>query len=176
MERLWPVLDAASRLGAHLMVHPGQRHDESLVPRRYDDLGMHRASTIDLHNGISHATITLIHARLGERWPGASFQVVNLGGAFPFLVERMDHISATREPSSPLPSTLLGGLTFDTASLGPRSIEMAVAILGAERIMLGTDYPIFDTHTATQALAMARIGEAARVAIGRENALRLFKT
>ncbi len=170
MQRLRPILDAASRLGAHLMIHPGQRHDESLAPRSYDDLGMHRASTIDLHNGLSHATTTLIHARLAETWPGATFQIVNLGGAFPFLLERMDHISATRAPDAPPPSTLLGNLLFDTASLGPRSIEMAVAILGPHRIMLGTDYPIFDTHTATQALAEARISDEARTAIATGNA------
>jgi predicted TIM-barrel fold metal-dependent hydrolase len=174
MRHLHPVLDAASRLGAHLMFHPGQRHDEDLAPRRYDDLGMHRASTIDLHNGISHATTTLIHAGLAEHWPGATFQVVNLGGAFPFLVERMDHVSAIRDPGAPLPSTLLGGLLFDTASLGPRAIEMAVAILGAERIMLGTDYPIFATHTATEALAGARIDGAARAAIASGNAAALL--
>ena len=174
MRRLHPVLEAASRLGAHVMFHPGQRHDEDLAPRRYDDLGMHRASTIELHNGLSHATTTLIHAGLGENWPGASFQVVNLGGAFPFLVERMDHITAIRDPGAPLPSTLLGGLFFDTASLGPRSIEMAVAILGAERIMLGTDYPIFATRTATEALASARIDAAAREAIATGNAAALL--
>ncbi|WP_431281505.1 amidohydrolase family protein [Humitalea sp. 24SJ18S-53] len=174
MRRLHPVLDAASRLGAHLMVHPGQRHDEPLAPHLYDDLGMHRASTIDLHNGISHATTTLIHAGLSEHWPGASVQIVNLGGAFPFLVERMDHISAIRAPGAPLPSTLLGGLVFDTASLGPRAIEMAVAILGPERIMLGTDYPIFDTRVATEAVAAARIDRAARDAIAFGNAARLF--
>jgi len=174
MRRLHPVLAASSRLGAHLMIHPGQRHDEDLAPRRYDDLAMHRASTIDLHNGLSHATTTLIHAGLAANWPGASFQVVNLGGAFPFLVERMDHISAIRDPGAPLPSTLLGRLFFDTASLGPRAIEMAVAILGPTRIVLGTDYPIFATTTATEALASARIEESARAAIATGTAAALL--
>ena len=175
MAYLRPVLAAASQLGAHLMVHPGHRHDEDLTPRRYDDLTMHRASTIDLHNGISHATVTLIHAGLSEHYPGMTVQVVNLGGAFPMLVERMDHISATRDPGAKLPSTMVGNLLFDTASLGPRSIELAVAVLGAERIMLGSDYPIFDTHNATEALDAARIGEAARAAIGAGNAQRVLR-
>ncbi len=175
MGRLDPVLEAADRLGAHLMVHPGLRHDEDLAPRRYDDLSMHRASTVDLHNGISHAVVTLIHAGLAERFPAATVQVVNLGGAFPMLVERMDHITATRDPGARLPSTLIGGLMFDTASLGPRSIEMAVAVLGRERIMLGTDYPIFATTTAREALEAATIDAAARAAIGRGNAARLLR-
>jgi aminocarboxymuconate-semialdehyde decarboxylase len=174
MAYLRPVLEAASALGAHLMVHPGQRHDESLAPRRYDDLAMHRASTVDLHNGLSHAVVTLIHAELAVNYPGASFQVVNLGGAFAMLVERMDHIVATRDPGAPPPSTLLDGLVFDTASLGPRSLEMAVAVLGAERIMLGTDYPIFDSAVATDALAAACVTDAARAAVASGTAMRVL--
>jgi len=174
MAYLRPILEAADALGAHLMVHPGQRHDESLAPRRYDDLAMHRASTVDLHNGLSHAVVTLIYSELGTHYPRASFQVVNLGGAFPMLVERMDHVVATRDPGAPLPSALVGGLVFDTASLGPRSLEMAVAVLGAERIMLGTDYPIFDSAVATDALVEAHISDAARAAVASGTAMRLL--
>ena len=175
MMRLRPVLEAASRLGAHLMVHPGHRHDEDLAPKRYDDLTMHRASTIDLHAAITHAVVTLLHADLATAYPGATVQIVNLGGAFPMLVERMDHIVATRDPAAAPPSTLIGGLVFDTASLGPRSIEIAVAVLGAERVMFGTDYPIFDSGFSSQALASARIDEGARAAIAAGTAMRVLR-
>jgi aminocarboxymuconate-semialdehyde decarboxylase len=174
MRYVWPVLEAASALGAHLMIHPGQRHDESLSPHRYDDLTMHRASTVDLHNGLSHAVVTLLYAELGDRFPGASFQVVNLGGAFPMLVERMDHIVATRDAGAPPPSTLVRNLVFDTASLGPRSLEMAVAVLGAERVMFGTDYPIFDSRVASDALVNSRVSDADRAAVATGTAMRVF--
>jgi aminocarboxymuconate-semialdehyde decarboxylase len=172
---LRPLLAAADALGAHLMVHPGHRHDEDLAPRRYDELGMHRASTVDLHNTIAHAMITLIHGYLDTTFPNASFQVVNLGGSFPMLVERLDHVVATRDPAARHPSSLLGNLLFDSASLGPRSLEMAVAIYGAERIMLGTDYPIFDSSVATDALDAAALTDAARAAIGHGTARRLLR-
>jgi aminocarboxymuconate-semialdehyde decarboxylase len=174
MERLHPVLEAASRLGAHLMIHPGLRHDEDLAPHVYDDLTMHRASTIDLHTAISHATLTLMHADLATRYPGASFQVVNLGGALPMLVERMDHIVMTRAPDAPRPSSLFDGLVFDSASLGPRALEIAVAVLGPDRVMLGTDYPIFDSRVATEALACAKIDEPTRMAVAAGNARRIL--
>ena len=176
MARLRPVLDAASALGAHVMVHPGHRHDEDLAPKRYDDLAIHRASTLDLHNAIGHAAVTLIHAGVQEHWPGATFQIVNLGGALPMLLERMDHIVSTRDPEAPLPSTLLGNLLFDTASLGPRSIEIASAVLGAGRLMFGTDYPIFDSSVSSEALMAARISEADRAAIAFGTAQRLYGT
>jgi predicted TIM-barrel fold metal-dependent hydrolase len=101
--------------------------------------------------------------------------VVNLGGGFPMLVERMDHVVATRDPGAPRPSALLGRIMFDTASLGPRALELAVNVLGAERIMLGTDFPIFATDVTTQALATAAIPEAARIAIASGNALRVLE-
>ena len=175
MSYLHPVLEAASALGAHLMVHPGHRHDEDLAPKRYDDLTMHRASTVDLHNAISHCAVTLMHADLEARFPGASFQIVNLGGALPMLLERMDHVVETRSPGSPPPSGMLGRLVFDTASLGPRAIEMAVAMLGVERVMFGTDYPIFDSSVSAKALAAARINEAEREAVASGTAARVLR-
>ena len=171
---LAPVLAAANAVGAHLMLHPGQRHDESLAPKRYADLTMHRASTIDLHAGITHALVSLIHSDAMRRYPYITWQVVNLGGSFPFEVERMDHVVATREPNAPLPSTLIGDIVFDCASLGPRALELAVAVFGAQRVMFGTDYPIFTSNVSADALAQARLTEAERAMVGSGTALATF--
>ena len=165
MATLDPLFAAANHLGAHLMLHPGRRHDESLEPLVWPDLAMHRASTIELHGGITHALLTLIHSGALQRFPRVTWQVVNLGGQFPFVVERMDHIVATRDPSAPLPSALLGGIVFDCASLGPRALELAVKVYGAERVMFGTDYPIFATDVSRNALREAGIGEATRAMV-----------
>ena len=174
IDALAPVLEVANAVGAHLMLHPGQRHDESLAPKRYADLTMHRASTIDLHAGITHALVSLIHSDAMRRYPHITWQVVNLGGSFPFEVERMDHVVATRDPSAPRPSALLGDIVFDCASLGPRALEMAVTVFGANRVMFGTDYPIFTSDVSARALAEARIGDAARAMVASGTALVIF--
>lgn len=171
---LAPVLQAANAVGAHLMLHPGQRHDESLAPKRYADLAMHRASTVDLHAGITHALLSLIHSPVMRDYPDITWQVVNLGGTFPFVVERMDHIVATRDPAAPAPSTMLGRIVFDGASLGPRALELAVAVFGADRVMFGTDYPIFTSNVSREALAQARISEAERSLVASGTALATF--
>ena len=165
IDALAPVLATANALGAHLMLHPGQRHDESLAPKHYADLTMHRASSIDLHAGITHALVSLIHSDAMRRYPNITWQVVNLGGTFPILVERMDHIVATRDPAAPRPSTMLGDIVFDCASLGPRALEMAVAVFGAERVMFGTDFPIFSSNVSTGALRDARLTAAERAMV-----------
>lgn len=171
---LTPVFEAACAVGAHLMLHPGQRHDESLAPKPWPDLAMHRASTIDLHAGITHALLSLIHSDVRQRFPRITWQVVNLGGSFPFEVERMDHITATRDPSALRPSALLEGILFDCASLGPRALELAVAVFGARQVMFGTDYPIFTSDVSRNALNTARLSESERSMVAAGNALRVF--
>ena len=165
------VFAAADEVGAHLMLHPGQRHDESLAPKAWPDLAMHRASTIDLHAGITQALISLMHSDAMARHPHVTWQVVNLGGTFPFVFERMDHIVATRNPSAPRPSTMVGEIVFDCASLGPRALELAVTVFGADRVMFGTDYPIFTSTVCSTALREARISEADRAMVASGTAL-----
>ncbi len=167
---LTPLFAEADRLGAHVMLHPGLRADEDLAPRAYADLGMHRASSIDLHSGIAHAMTTLIHSSVPARHRHLTFQVVNLAGAFPILVERMDHVVQSRDPAAPRPSAMLDGIWVDNASLGPRALALGVAVFGADRVMLGTDYPIFATDVADAALD----GSPARERIGWKNATELL--
>ncbi|MDN5788770.1 amidohydrolase family protein, partial [Pseudorhodobacter sp.] len=78
-----------------------------------------------------------------ETYPGIRFQVVNLGGTLPFIFERLESIARHRNPDAPFPTARLRRLWYDCASLGPRALETAVTLLGADRVMLGSDYPIF---------------------------------
>ena len=50
-------------------------------------------------------------------------------------------------------------LVYDCASLGPRALELAVKVLGADRIMLGTDYPIFAPNAVRDAIEAAELSE-----------------
>ncbi len=167
MAKLAPVLNAANRLGAHLMVHPGPRADEPIVRTAWADCAEIRASTVALQDSLTHAMITLMHADLEERFPDLTVQVVNLGGSLPFIVERMDHVAATRDAAGVAPSGRLGRLYVDCASLGPRALALAVAVFGADRVMLGTDYPIFATTLAQDAVrALPSAADRAQVGSG----------
>jgi hypothetical protein len=63
----------------------------------------------------------------------------------------------------------------DTASFGPRAIELAVDCLGADRVVLGTDCPIFDTAAMMQSVYAARITPEQRALVVAGNARRLFR-
>ena len=58
----------------------------------------------------------------------------------------------------------------DCNSFGPRAIEAAVSLYGAERIVCGTDGTEFGCDWTRKALADAQIGEAARAQILHHNA------
>src|SRR5262249_19185292 len=58
----------------------------------------------------------------------------------------------------------------DCNSFGPRAIEAAVRLYGAERIVCGTDGSAFGVDWTRKALEEAEIGEAARAAILHQNA------
>jgi predicted TIM-barrel fold metal-dependent hydrolase len=58
----------------------------------------------------------------------------------------------------------------DCNSFGPRAIEAAVTLYGAERIVCGTDGSAFGVDWTRKALADAQIGEEAREQILRRNA------
>ena len=65
-------------------------------------------------------------------------------------------------------------LWFDSASMGPRALEMAVALYGADRIMLGTDWP-HRVHEADVAVSrLDALPAAQRDAIRSGNAIRIF--
>lgn len=158
-ERLRPVFAEADDAGALLMVHPGLMAGEP-PPESYPDNAVMRASALNLQASLSHMALTLLSGDLLETYPNVTFQVVNLGGTLPFIAERMEAIARSRGIASTTP--LLRRLVFDTASLGPRAIELAVKVIGADRIMFGTDYPIFPPANPRELLAAADISTADR--------------
>jgi predicted TIM-barrel fold metal-dependent hydrolase len=63
----------------------------------------------------------------------------------------------------------------DCNSLGARSIERAVEVYGAERIVLGTDGTDFGMGWSREALGEARITDGQRRAILDDNAARVLE-
>jgi predicted TIM-barrel fold metal-dependent hydrolase len=84
----------------------------------------------------------------------------------------MDHRSMLDTPEEELPSSRFrrAKVYVDCNSFGPRAIEAAVALYGADRIVCGTDGSAFGVDWTRKALADARIDEAAREQILHRNA------
>ena len=153
---LRPVFKAADEMGALLMVHPGVAPGE-LPPAPFPDTSIYRASALNLQSSLSHMALTLIFGGYIDSYPNIAFQVVNLGGTLPFILERIDAIAKDRSPRMPFPVETLRKVYYDTASLGPNALELAVKVFGADRISVGTDYPIFHPDPLADTVAKAAI-------------------
>jgi predicted TIM-barrel fold metal-dependent hydrolase len=169
-EKLRPLFEAGNSLGAHFFIHPGRRPDEvpapGTGPRGYPfpDHVLERQA-LDVQNKVASAMVTLLQSDFLTAFPNVSVHVANLGGTFPMVLERMDHAVRLRTPDATLPSANARRVYVDCSSLGPKALELAVSVYGADRIMLGTDCPIFRTDWTLDAIEKARITDDERKAI-----------
>lgn len=172
-DTLRPLLAAANDYGCHIMLHPGLKVGQEPPPRPADYM-QYRLSAVDLQSSAAQTALTVILSDMLDSYPNISFQIVNLGGTLPFIFERLESIARHRNPDDPFPTQRLRRLWYDCASLGPRAVEAAVKVLGADRIMLGSDYPIFKDDPYTHALAPADITAEEKEQIAWKTATDLF--
>lgn len=77
--------------------------------------------------------------------PDIRWIVGHLGGAVPYLMERMDNgwrdFPECRAKIDELPSTYLKRLYYDTVNFNPHMLHMAREMMGADHMVMGSDYP-----------------------------------
>jgi predicted TIM-barrel fold metal-dependent hydrolase len=176
-EAMRPLLEVANRRHAVLFVHNGPRPGDAYPKVAPDtDNSRRRNGTLDMQASLSSVMVTLCLTDLLADYPDATIVVHNLGGNIPYEVERMDHRCLLDTPQEELPSSRFrkAKVYVDCNSFGPRSIEAAVRLYGAERIVCGTDGTEFGCDWTRKALAEAEIGEAAREQILHGNAAALL--
>jgi aminocarboxymuconate-semialdehyde decarboxylase len=172
-EAMRPLLEVANRHHAALFIHNGPRPGDAYPKVSGDtDNARRRNGTLDMQASLSSVMVTLCLTDCLADYPDAVIQVHNLGGNIPYEVERMDHRCMLDTPQEELPSSLFrkAKVYVDCNSFGPRSIETAVRLYGAERIVCGTDGTEFGCDWTRKALAKAEIGEEAREQILHGNA------
>lgn len=171
--QLDPLFRAANAAGCLMMLHPGPRVGEVLPPP-IDDHPQYRTSVIALQAQAAQTALTLILSDILDTYPRIRFQIITLGGTLPVSVERLESVARHRNPDAPFPTARLRNLWYDCASLGPRALEAAVRLYGADRIMMGSDYPIFHDDPWTHAVAPADLSDADRARIAWQTAADLL--
>ena len=172
-EAMRPLLEIANRRHAALFIHHGPRPGDAFPKVAGDtDNARRRNGTLDMQASLSSVMVTLCLTDVLADYPDAMIQVHNLGGNLPYEVERMDHRCLLDTPNEELPSARFrkAKVYVDCNSFGPHSIEAAVRLYGAERIVCGTDGTEFGCDWTHKALAEAEIGEEARQQILHRNA------
>ena len=172
-EAMRPLMEVANRHHAVLFIHHGPRPGDAFPKVAGDtDNARRRNGTLDMQASLSSVMVTLSLTDYLADYPDAMVHVHNLGGNIPYEVERMDHRCLLDTPKEELPSSRFrkAKVYVDCNSFGPRAIEAAVSLYGAERIVCGTDGSEFGCDWTRKALADAQIGEEAREQILHRNA------
>jgi len=80
-----------------------------------------------------------------REFPDIRWIVGHLGGAVPYLMERLDNgwrdFPECRAKIEELPSTYLKQLYYDTVNFNPHMLMLARNMIGSDRMVMGSDYP-----------------------------------
>jgi aminocarboxymuconate-semialdehyde decarboxylase len=137
--QFWPIYELANDLGATLYIHPTHpvgveaMTDFWLMPL----VGFLMDTTL--------AAAKLVFSGIPERFPRIQWALCHLGGAIPYLAERLDRgfeaFSECRAHIPRPPSTYLKQFYFDTVNFDPKAIQLAIDFAGIDHIVAGSDYP-----------------------------------
>ena len=89
------------------------------------------------------AAAHLIFGGILDRFSKLSVCLPHAGGAFPYLVGRLDRGRKVRKELEHVkrpPSAYLRRFTYDTISHAPESLRYLIGLVGADRVMIGSDY------------------------------------
>ncbi|MEH2479974.1 aminocarboxymuconate-semialdehyde decarboxylase [Nitrobacteraceae bacterium AZCC 2146] len=134
-----PLYARLAKLRVPLFVHPlgfshGQRLGDFFM---VNSLGQPVEEAI----AISH----FIMGGVLDRHPDLDVVIAHGGGFLPFYAGRMDHAwrvrPEVRRLTAEAPSTYLKRLWFDTCVFSSDLIDVLVGMAGADRVMMGSDYP-----------------------------------
>jgi aminocarboxymuconate-semialdehyde decarboxylase len=173
-QRFWPIYEAADHLGAVLYIHPTHpvgveaMTDFWLMPL----VGFLMDTTL--------AAAKLVFAGVPERFPRIQWALCHLGGAIPYLAERLDRgFYAFRECRANIPrppSDYLKQFYYDTVNFDRHALQLGIAFAGVEHILAGSDYPhqIGSIPRMLESIRGLDVSEADRAAIFGGNAARLL--
>jgi aminocarboxymuconate-semialdehyde decarboxylase len=154
-----PFWEAAQALDILIFIHPNQV------------VGAERMKDYNLANLIGNPTDTslsaakLIFAGVLERFPKLKILLAHGGGFLPYTWGRLERgfriqESATSKIPRP-PSEYLKLLHFDTVTHSAMALEYLVAHFGAEKVLLGSDYP-YDMGDPQPVESLSKIAIAAQ--------------
>lgn len=137
---LYEVFQAAQELDAAIFVHPWDMLARERMQRHWLPwlVGMPAETAL--------AACSLVMGGVLERLPRLRVALAHGGGAFPWVLGRVEHacrvrpdLCATVTPTPPRDQ--LHRLYFDTLVHDPHALRYLLEVVGPRRLALGTDYP-----------------------------------
>lgn len=135
-----PILEEAAKAGVTLSVHPPMwaRAGEHRLPRYYF------ANSFGAPLESSLAAMSVIYSGLLDRYPDLKIFFSQGGGWVHYGVGRFTLRYYQREDARPMaepPENYLGRMYYDCLIHDAESLRLLVSRVGADRVVIGTDYP-----------------------------------
>jgi aminocarboxymuconate-semialdehyde decarboxylase len=138
-ERFEPLWKKADELNAVMYIHPTD-------PRGVDAmLDYWLMPLVGFLFDTTLAASKLVFSGVVERHPRIRWVLTHMGGAIPYLAERLDRgyraFADCRRHISRPPSEYLCQFYYDTVNFNPAAVRLALDFAGEDRILAGSDYP-----------------------------------
>jgi len=172
--RFEPLYAEADRLGAVLHIHPTNPASVSGMTEYW------LTALVGFLFDSSLAAAHLVFAGIPERYPRIRFVLAHLGGAIPYIAERLDRgwraFADCRGHLQRAPSSYLRDFYYDTVNFDPAALRLAVDFAGADHVLAGSDYPhmIGSIALMKDSLAAVRVSPEERAKILGGNAASLL--
>lgn len=154
-DRFDPFWQKAQELGVPVVLHP------------FAVIGPDRLERFYLNNAIGNPTDTtiaaasLIFGGVLDRFPDLQIVLMHGGGFLPYQYGRLGRAHEVRpepkENGAGMPRDYLRRFLFDSIVFSPPVLRYLVETVGADRVLLGTDYP-FDMGDYTPLERLAQTG------------------
>ncbi len=157
--RYRPFFEECDRRGVCVFVHP-------MIPANAEAFSEYvLGPIIGFPFDTTLAVARLCYAGVFQQLPRIRWILGHLGGAVPYLFERLDNgwrdFAECRANIDELPSVYLKRLYYDTVSFSTPSLRLALEQVGADHLVMGSDYPhllgsIERSVTSIEGLEIAR--------------------
>jgi len=173
-EVLYPFYEAMAHYDLPIHIHPRAPVDKET----YRDYRL--GPMIGFEMDLCVAVIRLVMGGVLDRFPGLKFIVSHLGGAIPYLAERVQNcyeaypecqVNVSRPAKE-----YLRDFYYDTVSFFEPALMCAYSFVGAERLVMGSDYPhvIGDIREAVTSIEELKIPLEDKELIYSRNMLKLM--
>src|SRR5438552_1526589 len=138
-QQFWPLYESANDAGAVLYIHPAHPVNVDMMQEYW------LMPLVGFLFDTTLAAASLVFAGVPERFPKIRWALCHLGGAIPYLAERLDRgfhafkdcrVNIQKEPSS-----YLKQFYYDTVNFNQGALKLAIDFAGADHVLAGSDYP-----------------------------------
>lgn len=170
----WPLYEKAEELQVVLYIHPINPVGVEAMTEYW------LMPLIGFTFDTTLAAAKLVFSGVVEKFPGIKWILAHLGGAIPYLAERLDRgyyaFEECRKNINKPPSEYLKDFYFDTVNFDTKALQLAIDFAGAGQLLAGSDYPhqIGSLEKMVESLEKLNIPEEDRACIKGGNAAKLL--